>query len=319
MPRSKPDQPPMDAAAQQTAVTDGIDNFELPKSVVMKIAKSALPDNIKLQKETVHALVKGSTVFINYLAATAHGVAQSKQHKSISASDVIKALELIEFPLMAERIQPEAALYRQKAKSDVKPKKSSSNSGAGGSASKKSKSKGKEKAASAASSTSTATGGGISINIPPLSGVSSSASTAGGPFTSSPLDLNSGSISTPGINKMGQHGSSSLRTGVIMRHGDDDPEATEDDRMDVDEETSVSTGPNARAGKPSMEDVDAEEPVESEVEEGGDDEEVDEEDEVDEAEDDEIEDDEADDDDLIDKDAMDDEDLRKGGKDLEDD
>ena len=119
---------------------------------------------MKLQKETVHSLVKGSTVFINYLggffvrfiiqlvgnvdgvfivvtAATyalsllfnknirvlltrflfpflsflpfifslisAHDVAQSKQHKSISASDVLKALETIEFSDMVNKLQSE--------------------------------------------------------------------------------------------------------------------------------------------------------------------------------------------------------------------
>jgi len=55
-------------------------------------------------------------VFINYLAATAHEVSTSKQHKSISASDVFKALELIEFadlipPLQAELQGTLRALY----------------------------------------------------------------------------------------------------------------------------------------------------------------------------------------------------------------
>jgi DNA polymerase epsilon subunit 3 len=55
------------AATQQEQLSEGIENFELPKSIVTKIAKSALPENAKLQKDTVTALVRGSTVFINYL------------------------------------------------------------------------------------------------------------------------------------------------------------------------------------------------------------------------------------------------------------
>jgi DNA polymerase epsilon subunit 3 len=107
-----------------------------------------MPDNIKLQKETVLSLVKGSTVFINYLGGpplfflfislyiyadyilkllrafidsqkirvltrslflcfSAHDVALSKQHKSISASDVLKALEILEFTDMVEDLQGE--------------------------------------------------------------------------------------------------------------------------------------------------------------------------------------------------------------------
>lgn len=90
MPRKDANTGQISAKAQQELVSEGIENFELPKSIVAKIAKSAvrgrgtvsgilvmtrrffgsqLPENAKLQKETVLSLVKGSTVFINYLGA----------------------------------------------------------------------------------------------------------------------------------------------------------------------------------------------------------------------------------------------------------
>ncbi|KAH7886544.1 histone-fold-containing protein [Phlebopus sp. FC_14] len=118
MPRKDAASGPITAQAQQDLVSEGIENFELPKSLVTKIAKSAIPDNAKLQKETVLSLVKGSTVFINYLAATAHDVALSKQHKSISASDVLKALEMIEFGDLVEMLQAELQIYRDTTKGD---------------------------------------------------------------------------------------------------------------------------------------------------------------------------------------------------------
>ncbi|KAH9952288.1 hypothetical protein BGW80DRAFT_1197232 [Lactifluus volemus] len=106
MPRKDNANTPASAQAQQDAVSEGIENFELPRALVTRIARSAVPENVKLQKDTVLSLVKGATVFINYLGA-AHEVSTSKQHKSISASDVFKALEHIEFadlipPLQAE-------------------------------------------------------------------------------------------------------------------------------------------------------------------------------------------------------------------------
>ena len=55
------------AQVQQQQLTDAIDQYELPKSLVSKIAKSALPNHVKLQKDAVLALVKSSTVFVNYL------------------------------------------------------------------------------------------------------------------------------------------------------------------------------------------------------------------------------------------------------------
>ncbi|KDR71662.1 hypothetical protein GALMADRAFT_143909 [Galerina marginata CBS 339.88] len=173
MPRKDTYSGPISAETQQNLVSEGIENFELPKSVVMKIAKSSIPDNVKLQKETVLSLVKGSTVFINYLAATAHDVAQSKQHKSISASDVLKALEMIEFSDVVNKLQGELQIYRDLSKND-KSKKGTSNGAssssrkaptgsASASASAPPKGKGKEKASTG--------------NPPPP------------PFTSAPLDI----------------------------------------------------------------------------------------------------------------------------------
>jgi len=57
-------------------------------------------------------------LFINYLAATAHDVALSKQHKSISASDVLKALEMIEFGDLVDPLQHELQVYRDNTKGD---------------------------------------------------------------------------------------------------------------------------------------------------------------------------------------------------------
>ncbi|KAF8132558.1 histone-fold-containing protein, partial [Boletus edulis] len=118
MPRKDAGGGAISAQAQQDLVSEGIENFELPRSLVTKIAKSALPENAKLQKETVLSLVKGSTVFINYLAATAHDVALSKQHKSIAASDVLKALEMLELGDLVDPLQNELQIYRDNTKGD---------------------------------------------------------------------------------------------------------------------------------------------------------------------------------------------------------
>ncbi|KAI5117581.1 hypothetical protein M0805_004576 [Coniferiporia weirii] len=120
MPRKESLTAPATAQTQQNAASDGIDNYELPKTLVTRIAKSAIPESSKLQKDTVTALVKGSTVFINYLAATAHDIATSRQHKSISASDVLKALEVIQFGDMVEPFQNELQVYRDNVKSSKK-------------------------------------------------------------------------------------------------------------------------------------------------------------------------------------------------------
>lgn len=90
MPR-KPDVSWTSAQGQQEAISGSavLENFELPKSLVCKIARSVvskgrksasnladerisqhvqLPDDINLTNDALNAIVKGSTVFINYLS-----------------------------------------------------------------------------------------------------------------------------------------------------------------------------------------------------------------------------------------------------------
>ncbi|KAJ3534846.1 hypothetical protein NM688_g7069 [Phlebia brevispora] len=139
------------AQAQQESASMGIDAFELPKSVVTKLARAALPDNAKMQKEMLLAVLKGSTVFVNYLAANAHEVASSRQHKSVSASDVLRALEQMDMGDIVPKLQAELEVYRSNQKAD-KGKKGGARSRAkdadsASAATSSSKAKGKEKAA----------------------------------------------------------------------------------------------------------------------------------------------------------------------------
>ncbi|GBE86091.1 hypothetical protein SCP_0806150 [Sparassis crispa] len=157
MPRSKEaNTGSVSALIAQETVPEGIDSFELPRSLVTRIARSALPDHVKIQKEVILSIVKSATVFINYLAATAHDVASSKQHKSISASDVLKGLELIEIGDMVELLQQELLVYREIQKADknkrgggsvasVKGKARESEQTSISAASAKSKGRGKER------------------------------------------------------------------------------------------------------------------------------------------------------------------------------
>ncbi|CAE6419878.1 unnamed protein product [Rhizoctonia solani] len=117
------------AESQQEVVmaAEGIENYELPKTLVTRIVKSAIPENAKVQKEAMHAFLKGSTVFINYLAATAHDLSRARGHKSVGAADVIKAIETIEFNTdgLVKFLEADLEAYRQgtkKPKPATKPK-----------------------------------------------------------------------------------------------------------------------------------------------------------------------------------------------------
>ncbi|GAA5878872.1 hypothetical protein JCM16303_007214 [Sporobolomyces ruberrimus] len=75
------------------AGTSGIDQYELPKSVIARLAKGAVPPEVKLQKEVPLALVKSSTVFISYLAALSHDLAAEKSMKTITAQHVLEGVK----------------------------------------------------------------------------------------------------------------------------------------------------------------------------------------------------------------------------------
>ena len=60
---------------------------------VTRLAKSAVPPETKLQKDVPLALVKGSTIFINYLSALAHDTAVDQGHKTITAAHVLEAVK----------------------------------------------------------------------------------------------------------------------------------------------------------------------------------------------------------------------------------
>ncbi|GAA5843619.1 hypothetical protein JCM11251_007133 [Rhodosporidiobolus azoricus] len=93
----------------------GLAAYELQKSVVARLSKSALPDNVKLQKEVPLALVKGSTVFISYLAALAHDTATERNHKTINATHVLDAAKQLGWDdgdELHKALKKELAAYR---------------------------------------------------------------------------------------------------------------------------------------------------------------------------------------------------------------
>ncbi len=48
---------------------DPMEQYELPKQILLRVSKQVLPDNIQIQKEAKQALSKASLLFINYLTA----------------------------------------------------------------------------------------------------------------------------------------------------------------------------------------------------------------------------------------------------------
>ncbi|CAB4313683.1 unnamed protein product [Prunus armeniaca] len=87
---------------------------ELPKAIVRRVVKDKLSQcskgdgDLTLHKEALLAFSESARIFIHYLSATANDICKEKKRQTISADDVLKALEEIEF---SEFIKPlEASL-----------------------------------------------------------------------------------------------------------------------------------------------------------------------------------------------------------------
>ncbi|PKI85180.1 hypothetical protein MVES_000880 [Malassezia vespertilionis] len=91
----------------------GIDQFELPKASINKLARTEIPDSVQLRKDTLTALVKSASVFVSYLTAASQDVAIARGNKTISAAHVLDAMRELEFPLpMRKALREELQAYR---------------------------------------------------------------------------------------------------------------------------------------------------------------------------------------------------------------
>ena len=86
---------------------------ELPKAVVKRIIKEKLSTtgpngerkDVTLQKDALLAVSESAKVFLNYLTTTANDICKEKKRQTISADDVLQALQDLEFPEMVEPLK----------------------------------------------------------------------------------------------------------------------------------------------------------------------------------------------------------------------
>ena len=88
---------------------DSIQDFDLPKTLITRILKTALPPGTLIQKEARLAFLKAATVFIHYITATANDLVLQSNHKTLTPQVIYKALELVDMeslvPGVSERVE----------------------------------------------------------------------------------------------------------------------------------------------------------------------------------------------------------------------
>ncbi|KAH6615159.1 histone-fold-containing protein [Boeremia exigua] len=87
--------------------TLSVEDLNLPKSIVQRLAKGVLPPNTQIQKDALLAMSKGATVFVNYLTSAAAEEALRSGRKSVMPQDVFAAMKDLEFEFMLPRLEAE--------------------------------------------------------------------------------------------------------------------------------------------------------------------------------------------------------------------
>ncbi|KAK9768466.1 hypothetical protein K7432_000877 [Basidiobolus ranarum] len=84
-----------------------LDKLELPKSVLVDIAKEDLPSGSIINREAKSAISKAAVVFISYLTAIANEHAGTK--KTITTNNVLQGLSTAEFSDFLPKLELELA------------------------------------------------------------------------------------------------------------------------------------------------------------------------------------------------------------------
>ncbi|RDL41930.1 uncharacterized protein BP5553_01909 [Venustampulla echinocandica] len=110
-----------------------IEDLNLPKSIVTRLAKGVLPPNTQIQGNAMLAMTKSATVFVNYLASHANEHAVQQNRRTLQTGDVFAALDELEFSDWKPRLEAELAKFNeiQSEKRNTYRKKLADKSGQG--------------------------------------------------------------------------------------------------------------------------------------------------------------------------------------------
>ena len=94
------------------------EDLNLPNSVIARIVKDALPDGVIISKESRAAISKAASVFVLYCTSCANNFAMQQKRKTLKDTDVLQALEDMEFEEFIPQLKEclEAFKIEQKGK-----------------------------------------------------------------------------------------------------------------------------------------------------------------------------------------------------------
>ncbi|KAM4604527.1 DNA polymerase epsilon subunit 3 [Discoglossus pictus] len=95
------------------------EDLNLPNTVITRIVKEALPDGVNISKEARSAISRAASVFVLYATSCANNFAMKGKRKTLNATDVLAAMEEMEFQRFLSPLKESLEAYRR----DLKGKK----------------------------------------------------------------------------------------------------------------------------------------------------------------------------------------------------
>ncbi|XP_075690948.1 DNA polymerase epsilon subunit 3 [Rhinoderma darwinii] len=97
------------------------EDLNLPNAVITRIIKEAIPDGVNVSKEARSAISRAASVFVLYATSCANNFAMKGKRKTLSVTDVLAAMEEMEFQRFLAPLKEALEAYRleQKGKKEA--------------------------------------------------------------------------------------------------------------------------------------------------------------------------------------------------------
>jgi len=97
------------------------EDLNLPTAVITRMIKEVLPDGVAISKEARAAISKSASVFVLYATSCANNIALQHKRKTLTATDVLDAIEEMEFTTFLKPLKEALEVFKreQKEKKDA--------------------------------------------------------------------------------------------------------------------------------------------------------------------------------------------------------
>lgn len=92
------------------------EDLNLPNAVITRIIKEALPDGVNVSKEARSAISRAASVFVLYATSCANNFAMKGKRKTLNVTDVMSAMEEMEFQRFLAPLKESLEAYRREQK-----------------------------------------------------------------------------------------------------------------------------------------------------------------------------------------------------------